>query len=611
MRRFVATLGFAAAVTAVPATAWGQDALGNGGSLQRDTRHAVPNRATRDNPLDANTRVGSFGANDTAAKQDFYSRNLIVTGDVGGGRQFRGNVGYREQSEFTGQTGSDDNRAWRAYSVYSSPYMFQAGYNPLRASQEFGAIMYTRTYSGASARDILTNQQPLDARIAFDRFTADGSKMKRQADIIDPGNVRDTAARVDWRRVRRDKDREAAWRGIPVDDLVGSLGLSAYDRQRLKADILAGRTQREWIGDPFQDTSVLPGASLADSARIRATLAPEYGAILDTLRQRAGDRIPTAAAPAEPKDREKVANDRLNTDLDWLRGELMRSGVEGGTGSKQGPRSGATGPRRPVTEQPEGTVPTGADGKPSVGPDGKPLDAAKPGETASGTQRDGTPKEPAPNIDELAYVLRHGKKLQSLVPEDSSAIRDMMDLGATSMRRGEFFRAEERFSTVLQVVPNSALALAGVANSQLGAGLYVSSALSLRKLFAMHPEMIGTRLGSEVIPSDDRLTAALSAARERLAGANLPTASAATKSDRFEFGLLIAYVGFQTDKPEAVNEGLAAMRAAKPGDALPELLQRVWGPGAAPAAPAAPPAAEPPAAAPAADPTRPTSPSVR
>ncbi len=593
-------LGLFAAVTAVPATAWGQDALGNGGALQRDTRHAVPNRATRDNPLDANTRVGSFGANDTAAKQDFYSRNLIVTGDVGGGRQFRGNVGYREQSEFTGQTGSDDNRFWSAYSVYSSPYMFQAGYNPLRASQEFGAIMYTRTYSGASARDILTNQQPLDARIAFDRFTADGSKMKRQADIIDPGNVRDTAARVDWRRVRRDKDRESTWRGIPVDDLVGSLGLSAYDRQRLKADILAGRTQREWIGDPLQDTSLLPGASLVDSARVRATLAPEYGAILDTLRARAGDRIPAPTKAQEPVAREKAATDRLNNDLDWLRGELMRSGVEGGTGARKGTAEGAQGPRQPSTAQPTGTAPLGPDGKPVPGPDGKPVEPAK------GT--DGVAVEPSPNLDELAYILRHGKKLQSLVPEDSSAIRDMMELGATSMRRGEFFRAEERFTSVLQVVPNSALALAGVANSQLGAGLYVSSALSLRKLFAMHPEMIGARLGSEVIPSDDRLSAALSAARERLAGANLPTASAATKSDRFEFGLLIAYIGFQTDKPDAVNEGLAAMRATKPGDALPELLQRVWGPAAAPAAP---PAVEPPAAAPAADPTRPTSPSVR
>jgi hypothetical protein len=603
MRRLVATMGLFAAATSGPA-AWGQDALGSGGALSRDTRHAVPNRATRDNPLDANTRVGSFGLNDTAAKQDFYSRNLIVTGDVGGGRQFRGSVGYREQSEFTGQTGSDDNRAWRAYSVYSSPYMGQAAYNPLRASQEFGAIMYTRTYSGASARDLLTDQQPLDARIAFDRFTADGTKMKRQADIIDPGNVRDTSARIDWRRTRQssEKDRDTRWRGIPVDDLVGSLGLTAYDRQRLKADILAGRTQREWIGDPFQDTSLLPGASLVDSARVRATLAPEYGAILDTLRQRAGDRIPTAATPAEPAAREKAATDRLNTDLEWLRGELMRSGVEGGTRKDSG--QGTQGPRQSSTARPEGTAPLGPDGKPLLGPDGKPVEPAK---GTDGGRAGDADRAPTPNIDELAYILRHGKKLQSLVPEDSSAIRDMMDLGATCMRRGEFFRAEERFNTVLQVVPNSALALAGVANSQLGAGLYVSSALSLRKLFAMHPEMIGTRLGSEVIPSDDRLAAALAAARERLAGANLPTASAATKSDRFEFGLLIAYVGFQTDKADAVTEGLDAMRTAKPGDALPELLQRVWGPGAAPAAPAAPPAA----AAPAADPTRPTSPSVR
>ncbi|MFM8733099.1 MAG: hypothetical protein ACKOGJ_11450, partial [Phycisphaerales bacterium] len=229
---------------------------------------------------------------------------------------------------------------------------------------------------------------------------------------------------------------------------------------------------------------------------------------------------------------------------------------------------------------PEGAAPggqggaagtTGADGQPKDGEDGEAKPAVKD----------------TPNIDDLAYVLRHGRSLQSLVPEESSAIKDMMELGAAAMAKGEYFRAEERYSSVLQVVPSSAFALAGVANAQLGAGLHVSSALSLRKLFAMHPEMIDTHLSASILPASVRMDAALAAARERLAGANAPTASPELRSDRFEFGLVIAYIGFQTNRPEVTKEGLDSMGAARPGDALHELLSRVWLPAdAKPAQPA-------------------------
>ena len=558
-----------------------QNALGGGDALSRDTRHQDTRRTSNYGVLDASTRVGSFGDNGQAAKVDYYSRNLIVTGDVGGGREFRGSVGYREQSEFTGNTGADDLRRWTAYSVYSSPYMAQANYNPLQASQAFGAIMYTRTYSNASARDILTNQQPLDARIAFDRFSADGAKkMKRQADFIDPGNARDVSERLNW-RVTQAISQATGRSGrneVELDDALSGLGLSNYDRQRLKQDILSGRTQRDLVvGEPLGRTSLLPGDNLADSARLRPTLAPEYTSIYDSLRARAADRVPEATTPAEREARAKAVGRQLGSDMEWLRGELSRSGIEAGS-------RGATGPRG---EKEREALP----GEQGAGPE-RPGAGTDPGRTgAGGTAEPADAKDAKPSIDDLAYVLRHGRKLQSLVPEDSSAIKDMMELGAVAMTRGDYFRAEERFASVLAVVPSSAGALSGVANAELGAGLPASAALSLRKLYAMHPEMIDTRLGAEVLPTPARMDAALAAARERIASGNAPGAPGEVQSDRFDFGLVAAYVGFQTDRPEVVREGVDAMRAARPGDPLVELLQRVW--------------------LPAADPTRPSSPSVR
>ena len=623
-----------------------QNALGGGDALSRDTRHSDPRMTSNQGVLDANSRVGGQGENGARAKEDYFSRNLIVTGDVAGGRGFRGSVGYREQSEFTGQTGSDDNHSWRAYSVYSSPYMAQATYNPLQASQAFGAIMYTRTYSNASARDILTNQQPLDARIAFDRFTADsGKKMKRMADIIDPANARDTSDRLNWREtqaISAASGREAR-REQGVDDLLGNMGLSTYDRQRLKQDILQGRTKREMVGDPLSQTSLLPGDSLADTARLRPTLAPEYSSIYESLRARAGDRIPVPVSEADRAARAKQIEKELTGDMDWLRDQLMRSGSENRARGVAGPRAenapidpslarqlGTDGQEPDATKQ--NGMEQGVDGGQGAGKgngadqsngaeqgnngdstkrddgtgsgrtrDGKNLDGNATEKTdsvvrdANGRDRGGMTKEERdrqPSVDDLAFILRHGRKLQSLVPEDSSAIKDMMELGATSMTRGEFFRAEERFASVLAVLPNNAGAMAGVANAQMGAGLSVSAALTLRKLFAMHPEMIDTHLGAEILPPADRIEAALAAARERLSGANSPNASPELQSDRFDFGLVISYIGFQTDRSEVIREGLDAMRQTRPDDAMLGILQRIWLPVAA-------------------DPTLPASPSVR
>jgi hypothetical protein len=623
-----------------------QNALGGGDALSRDTRHSDPRMTSNQGVLDANSRVGGLGENGARAKEDYFSRNLIVTGDVAGGRGFRGSVGYREQSEFTGQTGSDDNRSWRAYSVYSSPYMAQATYNPLQASQAFGAIMYTRTYSNASARDILTNQQPLDARIAFDRFTADsGKKMKRMADIINPANARDTSDRLNWRvtqAISAASGREAR-REQGVDDLLGNMGLSTYDRQRLKQDILQGRTKREMVGDPLSQTSLLPGDSLADTARLRPTLAPEYSSIYESLRARAGDRIPVPASEADRAARAKQIEKELTGDMDWLRDQLMRSGSENRARGVAGPRAenapidpslarqlGTDGQQPDATKQ--NGMEQGVDGGQGAGKgngadqsngadqgnngdstkrddgtgsgrtrDSKNLDGNATEQTdsvvrdANGRDRGGMTKaerDRQPSVDDLAFILRHGRKLQSLVPEDSSAIKDMMELGATSMTRGEFFRAEERFASVLAVLPNNAGAMAGVANAQMGAGLSVSAALTLRKLFAMHPEMIDTHLGAEILPPADRIEAALAAARERLSAANSPSASTELQSDRFDFGLVISYIGFQTDRSEVIREGLDAMRQTRPDDAMLGLLQRIWLPVAA-------------------DPTLPASPSVR
>jgi hypothetical protein len=637
------------------AAANAQNALGGGNALDRDLtmkqRHGQGAGA-----LDANSQVGAGRVNVNAARTDFYSRNLIVTGDVAGGRGFRGNVGYVGQSDFTAATGSDATRQWDAYSVMSSPMAIRSGLDPYKATQQYGAVLYTRAYADASARDILTNQQPLDARLAFDRFTAAGMKMSRQADLIDAANPLDTASRVNTRvegkipNAGPEAGAGAAGASaagvpssVPVDSMLSRLGLSTYERQRLKQDVLSGRTNMNLVGQDYDRSAMIVPGSLADTQRLNPVLPLEYRAVVDTMRQRAGmearepgadwrggsktgqgaegthstaptstipDRTtpdsttPGGTTPGTVKGSEAAGGasaaeaERFNQEMDWLRFQLSRSGPDAARFDTSGDRDpmNPSNLTKPTTkagaERADGSVneqgTRAADGTDAAG-----TAQGAQGDAKNGDAKKGDAKPERRTIEEMALILRHGGRMESLVPEDAGYIHDMMDLGSQCMQRGDYFRAEELFGSVLRVIPGHPLALAGVANSELGAGLSLSAALTLRKTFAAHPEMIGTRFGPEVLPAAARMKSGLEAARMRLRAASAPDAGPRLAGDRFDYGLLIAYIGYQLDEAEVVNEGLSAMRAARVDDPLVKVLERVWLPEIAPAA--EPAAAQPPA----------------
>ncbi|MEO0476837.1 MAG: hypothetical protein AAF085_12845, partial [Planctomycetota bacterium] len=81
---------------------------------------------------DANQQVGSGGYNQSAARVDYRARNLLITGNVAGGRAFQGDIGYTAPGTFQGSLGSDSLFNFRRDSVFSSPNA--GGYN-YRAQQ--------------------------------------------------------------------------------------------------------------------------------------------------------------------------------------------------------------------------------------------------------------------------------------------------------------------------------------------------------------------------------------------------------------------------------------------------------------------------------------------
>lgn len=108
--------------------------------------------------------------------------------------------------------------------------------------------------------------------------------------------------------------------------------------------------------------------------------------------------------------------------------------------------------------------------------------------------------------------------------------------------------------------------MAGLGHAQLGAGLYLSSALTLQSLLGFQPEMIDVTYGPDVLPSAEDLDRAVSRLTDRLRG----------DLDLDRYGFLMAYIGHQLDRPDLIENGLNAMRRAYADEAYVELLEDVW-----------------------------------
>ena len=83
----------------------------------------------------------------------------------------------------------------------------------------------------------------------------------------------------------------------------------------------------------------------------------------------------------------------------------------------------------------------------------------------------------------LNQALRHGTHLtQFSTPETEDRFNELLASGEERLKSGQYFWAEKRFARALRVQPNNPLATAGLAQSQLGAGLYLTAANTLKKL---------------------------------------------------------------------------------------------------------------------------------
>lgn len=539
-------LGAAAIIaTAGLATpSFGQNALGTGTALDRSLQQGVRiNRPT----------------------SDFYAelafRNAIVTGNAPGGMAFRGDVGYRAPGDFTG--GSEipfnlRNRGLGADAGSNDLFNFQRDsiYSGLAARGVRGvdALRYQmQLTTGSSTGElpvlpIIRRATAPDTSMYLDSRIEPGQIQSLDAYSIAPGTLRSTSeflsnAFLDPSLLRMQESDNGGALGRDFTIATPLLGVAiqpapTFTTDMLTTDSLIPKTPTETLNElrsPNQVSHFIEPPRPVSSYReiLRQLNSYESANGPDTPLRKPDDQLNplTGAANSDPltgtnlvpprdAGAQAIPTPTLEERLSQLRQAMVRT---------------------PVTRDPQ-----------------------------SQRLRD--------EIDRTIEVLRGAAPRVETFAPDTNEERDLfaehMHRGERLLGEGRWFDAEEHFASALSMRPGDTLAAAGRVHAEIGAGLFLSAALNLQKLILENPGLISVRYEPELLPSQERLDQIISRLRVN-AAQDSPSAR--------NSALLLAYLGYQLDRPLMIEEGFSAIdrittALEEAPNPLYDITRKVWMP---------------------------------
>ena len=570
-----------------PAPAAAQDALGDGrGNSQRQYRD--PGNALgkgdalgQGDFLDANTQVGRGRSNGPGyvgpRNFDFRARNYIVTDSVAGGRGFRGDVGYYASGDFAGRLGSDDSKGFRSYSALSdllyisSPQQLDA-YN---IAQGTGVFEFRRDFTTLPELTNIYQARGLDdAKIRLDRSNQALTSGSLYATSVAPNNVGIVNMGEEQMRVTASPLEGIGTRKLGVDPLDD---LSFYERATMRE--MFGRDQSsimEFAPSQFvsdfdsaqmdsekDEDAQIPDERISAQVTGAGPTSEEYQQIMDRVLENYANRTDVRIDAPNRSDRMRDAGRELGRLEAQINGVAIKDpftrSEERDIRNTNDTYTGLPGSRTMNTEEP------GED------EDEEEKDGMLPGEEDASSGEEGAELDPstkAPNlsIEDMAQILQHRTRITELSSLDKSRLNRALTEGEKALSEGRFFKAERRFEQAMSINPGNPLIEMARGNAQIGAGLYLSASLTLRRVFVDNPEVIDARFRPGLLPNRTRLEFAVVAIRKRLE----------KDLDLEGYGMILAYIGHQTDQPELVSEGLAYVKGGARWDDFGALLRGIW-----------------------------------
>ncbi len=527
-------LGAVLVALALPATASAQDALGSG------------------DVLDANLSTAGTRNSSTADESLAYRvRNLLVTGNVAGGRGFRGSVGYTAAEDFRGALGSDDLFEFRSQAAFSAPsyVLYRNQLTDLQIGQDLGTLEFRRSTTGETLRDVMAGSTRFDqefhgAQLRLDRLISDvtlSENIERASESRPIGIGKDKQGNT----IVPMSTSVLGIDTVTLAEAQRTAGMTVFDRARLMEDLMNDAVAPESIQSVQTNQSPFT-KMLAVDTRITGTAVDtkvETGALThDDLLKKVAERYTDGVGLDE--ETAEAMDEKYSDIQEYLRGFRDPDEAESATEETMRSETGL-----------EVTLPQAGDEETTDESDDAGIAPA-------------TPQTPdvLPTLESFGIALRHGQTVKSYASGDDDRFNELVTSAQQSLTTGEYFWAERRFARALRFRPLHPLASAGKAHAQLGAGLYTPAALSLRQVLRRYPEMIDVRYDRDILPTRVRLQQNINLIRERLEQGMEPAM----------MGFLLAYIGHQFDDRAMVEEGLDAMQRASPDDRLLPLLRTIW-----------------------------------
>lgn len=596
------TLAAGAVIGWAPLTS---DALAQGNALQRNV--GGPPAAT-------GSKISNPALRSSIGAQNRLN-NAIVTGNVGGGKQFRGSVGYSGDLDFRGSTGSDDLFRFQRDSFGSG--LAAQGVRGIGGLQDAMGLSTNALPSSIAGATILQRES------AGVNATALGGSGSRLSGGGGGGGINPSTFRSGGLRSLSKNTSDAVAEPVTFAPRAGQAGTQTTG---VGASALRGLYA---LTPPTLPAAGAAPASSTSSLRTSPATAPPTrpGAV-------ESQRVSAAAAPAPETGRIEVDSSytRLLAQLEAGRMGNARAGApvtppEGVPENKPGwvrPPETPRGPNDP--------------NEPNAKPEGAPSPAANPLSTPPGVDQRGAGPQPqavedadlpfAERLDRLRDRLMRGGKasdegdasaakrnavtsaeddqdedeMDADAKDDHEAVRrDAKDLfgaerpkvqrfidpttdptaldrhmlaGQAALAKDKWFDAEESFTKAILARPTDPMPAIGRVHAQIGAGMFLSAAINARALFRAHPELAAAQYDETLLPRAERLEKVYESLRD-----------AASRDNAFgrDCGLLLAYLGWQTGSPADMEAGLAAVERIEkhldiPPDPLVAALRALWTP---------------------------------
>jgi len=607
MKTLTSVMAASLVVLAGSASALGQNALGDGRALERDLRQGGVGEQSLGNAPRANFM------------NEVRARNAAVTGNAANGQSLMIGRPYTAPGDFHGNLATDQLFEFQRDSQASAAAYRRAGQyqstftrgvrptSPLVTRLDSYGLGSELPPAGNIIRSSVSattpHARPGNADQSGQPAPAPGANLRENGPAVNSpvGTLRSAGAftstvELNPAFVGYQQD-EGGFSRVTASSLLGvrqagNRRMSDRPTERQAADQTPDKTAMQNMG-----LDATPPSSKAQAE------GPQFRTSYDDLRDRLGasnrapveppadtltpdkpsgvqPRLPAGVRPPEkPAGADRTKPEGSKAEPSWEdRISKVRERLEKGKGKKEAPQDKGTTTRdKGTTAQDKGTSAQERmkDIAKSRGLEQPENPKTEPGDGAveHGKEKD---KYAMAGLDEetLDILRKAGGEAKSYTAGTPGSLFDVhLKAGEEELAKGRYFDAEERFARALAMRPADATGQAARLNAQIGAGLYVSAGTNLRQLFQQHPEVIGVRYTGNTMPAQSRLKSTMDEMRE-----NISKAKKGGLAPPDEAGLLLAYVGHQTNDNAAVKEGLEALRQSKDGatDPLVPLLEGVW-----------------------------------